>query len=125
MKTVEEHLSENRPPAAYDPHEANHMFSFIDGTWGPGIHNTGKDAELDMTSGSVQPPTNTNEEVDFKEDTKSCQRPMVLILHGGKQLPIWPPPPDASPLVMQSLSVQKNIAELSWTNSIAMHPNIH
>ncbi|KAF9519027.1 hypothetical protein BS47DRAFT_1358437 [Hydnum rufescens UP504] len=79
-KTVEECLSENRPPAAYNPHEANHMFSFINGTWGPGIHNTGKDAELDMTSG-----------------IQLCQHPMVLILHGGKQLPIWPPPPDAKP----------------------------
>ncbi|KAF9516176.1 hypothetical protein BS47DRAFT_1292824 [Hydnum rufescens UP504] len=52
-KTVEECLSENRPPAAYNPQKANHMFSFIDGTWGPRIHNTGKDAELDMTSGIV------------------------------------------------------------------------
>jgi MULE transposase domain len=34
---IEERLTEDKPPAAYDPRKANKSFSFIDPTWAPGV----------------------------------------------------------------------------------------
>ena len=37
MKYIEERLTDNRPPAAYDPRKAHKMFESIDPTWAPGV----------------------------------------------------------------------------------------
>ncbi|KAK1225757.1 hypothetical protein PQX77_011288 [Marasmius sp. AFHP31] len=37
IRYLEKRLSENRPPAAYDPRTAHNTFTFIDPTWAPGV----------------------------------------------------------------------------------------
>ncbi|KAJ7678817.1 hypothetical protein B0H17DRAFT_840825, partial [Mycena rosella] len=37
IRYVGERLSENKPPAAYDPRQAHVVFTFIDPTWAPGV----------------------------------------------------------------------------------------
>jgi len=34
---IEERLTEDKPPTAYDPRKANQIFNFIDPTWAPGV----------------------------------------------------------------------------------------
>ncbi|KZT21979.1 hypothetical protein NEOLEDRAFT_1150272 [Neolentinus lepideus HHB14362 ss-1] len=71
IKYIGERLTENKPPAAYDPWKAHTMFSFIDLTWAPGVtrgdieeYLDGQDVEEDGNEqGGVQELLKTLREV--------------------------------------------------------------
>src|SRR5271169_6238305 len=65
IRTLETRLADNSAPGSYDPRAAARKFSFIDPTWAPGVTGTERNNVLDLTSGSVRPQH--EEEEDIKE----------------------------------------------------------
>lgn len=47
IKYIEERLTEDKPPAAYDPRIAHEVFKFIDPTWAPGVTRGNVDEYMD------------------------------------------------------------------------------
>lgn len=70
IRTVEARLKEDRPPAAYNPREANRHFDFVDPTWAPGVEADEKTAKKEMESGAVRPHGRAERE---EEENRACE----------------------------------------------------
>ena len=53
IRYIETRLSENRPPAYYNPIAAHEVFPFINRSWAPGVIGSSEDGLLDAESGGI------------------------------------------------------------------------
>ncbi|KAG8915415.1 hypothetical protein FRC00_004714 [Tulasnella sp. 408] len=67
IRYLETRLSENKPPAPYDPREAWKEFDFIDPTWAPGVFANADDAVNEKESGSAKPRTEADEQAEIED----------------------------------------------------------
>ncbi|TFK45179.1 hypothetical protein OE88DRAFT_1649504, partial [Heliocybe sulcata] len=97
IKYIEERLTTNKPPAAYDPRKAHKVFSFIDPTWAPGVtqgdvkeYLDGRDVEAD---GNEQGGVREHLEAIRETEVDRTLLPRLVLKAGDRRIPVWPDPP--------------------------------
>lgn len=117
VEAIKARLASDTLPGTYEPRVAFQLHSFIDPTWAPGVVEDGRNAEVDLSSGSVKPIREGDVEAEleeakqvrellfvwfrtrisrpFKATTTTCRRAAFILVDktSSIRIPIWPRPP--------------------------------
>jgi hypothetical protein len=80
IRTVEERLAENRPPALYNAMLAHQCFPFISPTWQPTQSKNTEDARLELEGGGVCPQVVNDPEMYMKRELEVSLLPCTARL---------------------------------------------
>jgi hypothetical protein len=81
IQYLEARLTEDKPPAAYDPRKAHSIFNFIDPTWAPGVTKGWLEEGVHEDDAEVEKPLNIKDTAATEVgQTSTCKTPLITCL---------------------------------------------